>query len=66
MPVALSDSRDKFAGYLLSILPEEILLQIFSHLDWPSLLHVRLVNPQWSRLSNDHRLLLVMGETFLF
>lgn len=33
---------------MIDILPDELLLRIFSHIDFPQILTLRLVNHRWS------------------
>ena len=53
-----SEERASFANKDITILPDELLVKIFSNLDLRDLTHCQLVNRRWQELIDDHMLAL--------
>ena len=53
-----SEEQANFASKDITILPDELLVKIFSYLDTGELTHCQLVNRHWQELIDDHMLAL--------
>ena len=53
-----SEERASFANKDITILPDELLVKIFSNMDPGDLTHCQLVNRRWQELIDDHVLAL--------